>query len=49
MTSNPLRPNESMKEATIKFKTDLGELKGYSFGADVAVSGEVVFNTGMVG
>lgn len=36
------------KQATLTLE-DGTTLKGYSFGADVSVGGEVVFSTGMVG
>jgi carbamoylphosphate synthase small subunit len=41
-----IRP--SAKTATLVLE-DGTEVQGLSFGAEVSVSGEVVFNTGMVG
>lgn len=52
MAPHVLEPSSSMKKASLTFKDQSalgGTIEGYSFGADVDITGEVVFNTGMVG
>jgi carbamoyl-phosphate synthase/aspartate carbamoyltransferase len=52
MAPHVLEPSSSMNRATLTFQDQSalgGTIEGYSFGADVDITGEVVFNTGMVG
>ena len=50
-TADILSPSQTIPKAKLVFQDpSLGTLEGYSFGAEnVAITGEVVFNTGMVG
>lgn len=47
-TQSDSNAKRSTKEATLTLE-DGTKLKGYSFGANESVAGEVVFSTGMVG
>lgn len=46
--ADPSDPFSAVRDATLTLSSG-PSMKGYSFGAETAISGEVVFNTGMVG
>lgn len=48
-TTNSIAAHSGKEESGSLMLADGSEYKGYSFGADRSISGEVVFNTGMVG